>query len=80
MKRIFLLLAMVACVAPAMAERGALTVPRNLEQLTDRSAWIVRGTVVSARVEAVIGRLRPGESGGKEHRSISTQGEGEVRS
>ena len=28
-----------------------MTVPRNLDQLTDRAADIVRGTVVSARVE-----------------------------
>ena len=36
---------------PALAQRGALTIPRNLDQLTDRSAVIVRGTVISARVE-----------------------------
>jgi hypothetical protein len=36
---------------PAAAQRGALTIPRNLEQLTDRASDIVRGTVVSARVE-----------------------------
>jgi hypothetical protein len=51
MKRIVLFLAMMACVAPAMAEHGALTIPRNLDQLTHRSAVIVRGTVISARVE-----------------------------
>jgi hypothetical protein len=47
------LLALLACVAaaPVWAQRGALTVPRNLDQLTDRAADIVRGTVVSARVE-----------------------------
>ncbi len=47
------LLLLVACVAatPVWAQRGALTVPRNLDQLTDRAADIVRGTVVSARVE-----------------------------
>jgi hypothetical protein len=38
-------------VAPAWAQRGALTVSRNLSQLTDRSAVIVRGNVISARVE-----------------------------
>ncbi|MBF8292919.1 MAG: hypothetical protein HW392_1746 [Steroidobacteraceae bacterium] len=51
MKRILLLLVLVACTAPALAQRGALTIPRNLDQLTARSADIVRGTVISARVE-----------------------------
>ena len=47
------LVLVVACVAtaPAFAQRGAMTVPRNLDQLTDRASDIVRGTVVSARVE-----------------------------
>lgn len=47
------ILLVVACVAmsPVWAQRGAVTVPRNLDQLTDRAADIVRGTVVSARVE-----------------------------
>lgn len=42
-----------ACLAagPALAQRGAMTVPRNLDQLTDRASDIVRGTVVEARVE-----------------------------
>lgn len=49
--RSFLLV--IACVvaAPVWAQRGAMTVPRNLNQLTDRASDIVRGTVVSARVE-----------------------------
>jgi hypothetical protein len=44
---------LVACLAaaPALAQRGALTVPRNLDQLVDRAAVIVRGSVTSARVE-----------------------------
>jgi hypothetical protein len=33
------------------AQRGALTVPRGLDQLVTESDTIVRGTVVSARVE-----------------------------
>lgn|SRR5688572_3546289 len=43
----------VACFAtsPALAQRGAMTVPQNLDELTDRARDIVRGTVVSARVE-----------------------------
>lgn len=51
MRRILLLLVMVACAAPAWAQSSALTIPRNLEQLTNRSAVILRGTVISARVE-----------------------------
>jgi len=51
MKRFMLLLIVVALAAPAWAQLGALTVPRNLDQLTDRSAVILRGTVISARVE-----------------------------
>jgi hypothetical protein len=49
--RASLILAACLCAAPALAQRGALTIPRNLDQLTDRAADIVRGTVVSARVE-----------------------------
>lgn len=47
------LLVLVGCLStsPALAQRGALTVPRNLDQLTDRAHDIVRGTVISARVE-----------------------------
>jgi ribosomal protein S28E/S33 len=43
----------IACIAasPAFAQRGAMTVPRNLEQMVAGSADIVRGTVLSARVE-----------------------------
>lgn len=37
--------------APAFAQLGAMTVPRNLDQLTDRASDIVRGTVVEAHVE-----------------------------
>ena len=46
-----LLLAAMMLAAPAFAQQSALTVPRNLEQLTARSAVIVRGHVVSARME-----------------------------
>lgn len=49
--RASLILAAFLIAAPAAAQRGAMTVPRNLEQLTDRASDIVRGTVVSARVE-----------------------------
>lgn len=45
------LLATLVLAAPAWAQQGALTVPRNLQQLTDRAATIVRGNVVSARME-----------------------------
>jgi hypothetical protein len=46
------LLALLACLAaaPAFAQRGAITLPRNLEELTERAQDIVRGTVVDARV------------------------------
>ena len=50
-KRSILLLLAVALAAPSWAQRGALTVPRNLSQLTDRASIIVRGNVISARVE-----------------------------
>jgi hypothetical protein len=49
--RTALILSAVMLAVPAAAQRGALTIPRNLEQLTDRASDIVRGTVVSARVE-----------------------------
>lgn len=47
------LLLLVVCVAPSVvsAQSGALTIPRNLEQLTGRASDIVRGTVVTAHVE-----------------------------
>jgi hypothetical protein len=47
------LVAAVACLAtlPAFAQRGAITLPRNLDELTDRAQDIVRGTVTDARVE-----------------------------
>lgn len=51
LQRCFLLLLACVVAAPVWAQRGALTVPRNLDQLTDRAADIVRGTVVSARLE-----------------------------
>jgi hypothetical protein len=47
----FAIAATLLLAAPAFAQHGAMTVPRNLEQLTDRAADIVRGTVISAHVE-----------------------------
>jgi hypothetical protein len=47
----FVILAACLAAAPAFAQRGALTVPRNLDQLTDRASDVVRGTVLSAHVE-----------------------------
>ena len=38
-------------VSPLAAQRGALTLPRSLDQLVDQAATIIRGHVVSARVE-----------------------------
>jgi hypothetical protein len=51
--RQLILVALVACfaTAPALAQRGAITVPANLDRLVDRAADIVRGHVISARVE-----------------------------
>ena len=51
LKHYLLLIAACLAVSPSWAESSALTVPRNLDQLTDRSAVIVRGNVLSARVE-----------------------------
>jgi hypothetical protein len=51
LRPILLVLAGLTLVAPASAQQSALTVPRNLQQLTDRSAVIVRGNVISARME-----------------------------
>lgn len=40
------------CIAlPLYAQRGAMTLPRNLGQLVDQSSVIVRGRVASVRVE-----------------------------
>lgn len=47
---LLVLLAFLAA-APALAQRGAMVLPRNLGQLTARASDILRGTVVSARVE-----------------------------
>jgi hypothetical protein len=51
MRRACLLLAACLIACPALAQRGAMTIPRNLDQLTDRATDIVRGTVVETRVE-----------------------------
>jgi hypothetical protein len=50
-RRAWLIVAACLLTTPALAQRGAITVPRNLEQLTQRASDIVRGTVVEARVE-----------------------------
>ena len=51
LQRFFPTFVALAMAATASAQDGALTVPRNLEQLTSRSAFILRGNVVSARLE-----------------------------
>lgn len=38
-------------VSSAQAQRGAIVMPRNLSELVDQAATIVRGHVISARVE-----------------------------
>lgn len=45
------IVATLLLAAPAFAQRGALAVPRDLQQMSKRAADIFRGTVVSARVE-----------------------------
>jgi len=45
------LLAALALPWLAQAEDGALTIPGNLQQLTERAAHIVRASVVSAHIE-----------------------------
>jgi len=49
--RCLLVAAAFLATAPAFAQRGAITLPRNLDELTDRAQDIVRGTVTGARVE-----------------------------
>jgi hypothetical protein len=44
------LLALLAC-SLAVAQEGAVTVPRNLAELTAQAQTIVRGTIISAVVE-----------------------------
>ncbi len=51
MKRLVVPLLLAVVCLPALAQRGALTLPRNAAQLAAQSAVIVRGRVVSARVE-----------------------------
>ena len=49
--RYLLLAVALAVTAPVSAQQHALTISRNLDQLTDRAALIVRGRVLSAKVE-----------------------------
>lgn len=49
--RILGLVAIASLSSAAFAQRGAITAPRNLAQLTDGAAVIVRGSVVSATFE-----------------------------
>ncbi len=51
LKRCFLVAAACLATAPAFAQRGAMVLPRNLDELTDRAQDIIRGTVTDARVE-----------------------------
>lgn len=46
-------LAVLLClpVSPAQAQRGAIVLPQNLAEMVDEAATIVRGHVISARVE-----------------------------
>src|SRR5881227_3939403 len=47
----FLLLFLVSCGPLSVAQRGALTSPRGLDQLSEEAALIVHGSVISAKVE-----------------------------
>lgn len=49
-RTLFTLVALLLA-SPAWAQQSALTVPRNLGQLVERSAVIVRGNVTSVRME-----------------------------
>ena len=52
LQRLIWLPPLLLVLAPALlAQRGALTQPRNLVQLTSRATTIVNGRVVAARVE-----------------------------
>ncbi len=71
LQRSFLIALACFAASPALAQRGALTLPQNLDELTDRARDIVRGTVVSAHVErhpelsnlhTVVVTLRVGET------------------
>jgi hypothetical protein len=48
---IYCFLVLVICLAPASGQRGAMTVPRNLSEMVDEAGLILRGQVVSAKVE-----------------------------
>lgn len=50
-RRLLLPLVAATLTAPAWAQDGALTVGRNLDQLVDRSAIILRGNVIRATFE-----------------------------
>ncbi len=55
MKRFFISSLLVVVCLPAMAQRGALTVPRNAAELTAQAATILRGRIVSAHVQPLQG-------------------------
>jgi len=48
---IFCVFALVLVAVPALAQRGARTIPRNLAELFDQSSQVVRGRVLQAHVE-----------------------------
>jgi hypothetical protein len=51
MRTLSIFMTLIAFSVSAAAQRGALTVHQNLQQLTDEAAIIVRARVVSAKVE-----------------------------
>lgn len=49
--RLFRILLFLASTVPGFGQRAAVTVPQNIAQLSRQAAIIVRGQVVSVRVE-----------------------------
>ena len=49
--KLLVVFALLFSALPTSAQRGAITLPRNLGELVDQSAVILRGQVMSARVE-----------------------------
>jgi hypothetical protein len=49
--QLLVVFALLFSALPTSAQRGAITLPRNLGELVDQSAVILRGQVMSARVE-----------------------------
>ncbi len=53
--KLLVVFALLFSALPTSAQRGAITLPRNLGELVDQSAVILRGSVISATVEPAPG-------------------------